>query len=156
LASAAWLALAPRVPHPVAAVLDLPTAPGARLNGEPADVVLSPDGRSLAYVGVDSAGVPHLWVRPLDSPHARMLAETDHAQHPFWSPDGRWIAFFTQGEGASLMKVPLSDGPPVKLCDVHWSRGGAWGSHGDILFSPSPTSPIMRISAAGGPVTAAT
>jgi Tol biopolymer transport system component len=155
LASAAWLVRAPR-PHASTAVLDLPTAPGAKLSDEPADVVISPDGRLLAYVGVDSAGVSHLWVRPLDSPRARMLAETEHAQHPFWSPDSRWIAYFTVGEGASLMKAPAGDGPSARLCDVQWSRGGDWGSHGDILFSPTPTSPIMRISEAGGTVTPAT
>ena len=156
LASGAWLALAPRAPHDGAAVLDLTASPGARLNGEPADVAISPDGRMLAYVGVDSAGTTHLWVRPLDSPHARMLAETDRAEHPFWSPDSRWIAYATHGEGASLMKVPVSEGSPVKLCDIQWSRGGAWNTHGDILFSPSATSPIMRIASDGGAVTAAT
>ncbi|MFI5370489.1 MAG: protein kinase [Candidatus Eisenbacteria bacterium] len=158
LASAGWLLLAPHPPRPPgAAILDLPTAPGSRLSPEEdADIAISPDGRWLAYAGLDTASVTHLWVRALDSPNARMIPETDRAQRPFWSPDGRWIGYFTTGDGASLMKVPLADGPPVKLCDVTWTRGGTWGRHGNILFSPSPVSPIMRISANGGPVTAAT
>ena len=156
LASGAWLVIAAGQPRAGAAVLDLPTAPGAQLSGEPSDVVISPDGRSLAYVGVDSTGLAHLWVRPLDSADARMLPQTARAQHPFWSPDSRWIAFFTTGEGAGLFKIEAAGGAPIKLCDVQWSRGGAWGPHGDILFSPSPTSPISRIGAAGGAVTQVT
>ena len=156
LASAVWLLLAPDGPRPAAAVLDLPTAPGAVLNGEPADVVISPDGRLLVYVGNDSSEAGSLWVRPLDSPNARMIPGTDRARHPIWSPDSRWIAYCTTGENAGLMKVPAEGGAPVRLCDVEWDRGGAWGKHGDILFSPAPTSGILRISENGGPVSAAT
>jgi hypothetical protein len=156
LASGIWLLLAPRGPRLAMAVLDLPTAPGAIMSTAPADVAISPDGRWLAYAGTDSSNVAHLCVRALDSPVARMIPETDRADHPFWSPDGRWIGYFTTGEGASLMKVPVEGGAPVKLCDIQWSRGGAWGKHGDILFVPAATSAIQRISASGGPVTPAT
>src|SRR5262249_47703321 len=133
-----------------------PTADGVQLSDEPVDIAISPDGRSVLYVGVDSLHVTHLWVRPLDSPHGRMLAETDHAVHPFWAPDSRWIGYFTTGESPSLMKVPVGDGAPVKLCDTQSVRGGTWGAHGDILFSPAPTGPVMRIAASGGAVTACT
>jgi tRNA A-37 threonylcarbamoyl transferase component Bud32 len=156
LASLAWWALAPRPQRPTAAVLELTTAPGGRLGPEPADVAISPDGRWLAYVATDSTKANHLAVRALDSPNARVIPGTDRADHPFWSPDSRWIAYFTTGEGASLMKVPLAEGQPVKLYDIQWSRGGTWGKHGDILFSPTPTSPIQRIHENGGPATAAT
>jgi len=157
LASVAWLLLVPRPQLPSPAILELPTAPGSQLSPlETADLAISPDGRWMAYAGLDSAGVTHLWVRALDSPNARMIPATDRAQRPFWSPDSRWIAYFTTGDGASLVKVPLADGPPIKLCDIRWTRGGTWGRHGDILFSPSPLSPIMRISENGGRVTTVT
>jgi eukaryotic-like serine/threonine-protein kinase len=139
-----------------AAVLELPTAPGAPLSSEPGDIAISPDGQRVAYIGVDSSGVGRLWVRALDSPNARMIPGTENAVRPFWSPNGRWIAYFTSGDGSSLEKVPAGEGAPVKLCDVGWARGGAWGSHGDILFSPTPTSALERISEEGGPITPVT
>ena len=156
LATAAWLLLSPRAPRACAALLDLPTAPGARLSHAPQDLAISPDGRWLAYAAVDSADRRRLWIRSLDSPDARVVPETDGAEHLFWSPDSRWIAYFTTGERAALMKVPLGGGAPLKLCDVNWSRGGAWGRRGDILFVPAPSGPIQRISEDGGPVTAVT
>ena len=57
---------------------------------------ISPDGRTLAFVATDATGKPVLWVRPIDSFDARPLAGTDGASFPFWSPDSRFLAFFTQ------------------------------------------------------------
>ena len=53
------------------------------------------------------------------------LQGTDGATNPFFSPDGRWLAFFAQGK---LKKVPTSGGTPVVLCDASSSRGGNWGT----------------------------
>ena len=156
LASAAWWLWSPRTAPTAAAVLDLPPTPGEALSLGPADVSISPDGRELAYVASDSSDVKHLLVRALDSHTAHVVPESENADHPFWSPDGRWIGYFTNGEGACLKKVPAAGGTPVKLCDVQWSRGGAWGKNGDILFSPSPNSPLSRISENGGAITVAT
>jgi serine/threonine protein kinase len=156
LASTAWWLWSPRAPRPTAAVLDLPPTPGETLSLGPADVAISPDGRQLAYVAADSTDVPRLWVRALDSRTAHVVPESGNADHPFWSPDGRWIGYSTNGEGACLKKVPAAGGTPVKLCDLQWSRGNAWGKNGDILFSPSPNSALSRISENGGAITAAT
>jgi Tol biopolymer transport system component len=97
-----------------------------------------------------------LWVRALDSRTAHVVQESDNADHPFWSPDGRWIGYSTHGEGACLKKVPAAGGTPVKLCDLQWSRGNTWGKNGDILFSPSPNSALSRISENGGAISAVT
>jgi hypothetical protein len=59
-------------------------------------VAISPDGRTLAFTARDAAGKVMLWVRPIDSLTARPLAGTDDAQFPFWSPDSRFIGYFTQ------------------------------------------------------------
>src|SRR5262249_2037064 len=56
-------------------------------------LTLSPDGRTVAYdASVD--GQTRLWLRSLDDTTARVLRGTEDARQPFWSPDGRFIAFF--------------------------------------------------------------
>src|SRR5687767_4492079 len=54
---------------------------------------VSPDGLRVAFVARDSAGVPALWIRALDTPIGRLLAGTQGAAYPFWSPDSRLIGF---------------------------------------------------------------
>src|SRR5207302_8275384 len=61
-------------------------------------LALSPDGKRLAFVATPEGGQDLLWVRALDSLTAAPVAGTEGAQFPFWSPDGRTIAFFAQGK----------------------------------------------------------
>jgi len=109
--------------------------------------VLSPDGRRIAFVTVDESGKRMLWVRPLDALSAQPLAGTENAVSPFWSPDSRFLGFFSSGK---LRRIDANGGPPQALCDAPDARGGAWGRAGTILFAPSPDSPIYKVSSAGG------
>ena len=113
---------------------------------------LSPDGRSLAFIA-NTGGPNQLWVRPMDALDSRALAGTNDATYPFWSPDGASLGFFAQGK---LKKIAIAGGPPQTLCDAASGRGGTWNRDGVILFSAGPTSPILRVSAAGGVSTAVT
>jgi Tol biopolymer transport system component len=111
-------------------------------------VALSPDGRSLAFVGRDSAGIDFLWVRQLSELTARLLNGTEGASFPFWSPDSRHIGFFAEGK---LKRIEASGGPPNSLCEAPAGRGGAWSRDGTIIFCPSNgTSLLYRVSASGG------
>ena len=107
-------------------------------------LTISPDGRYVTYA---VQGEPNLFVRPVDSTEARPIPGTDGAGFPFWSPDSRWIAFFSHGK---LRKVSLNGAPPIALCDVSNGRSGTWNDEGVILFAPSPTSSLHRVSEAGG------
>jgi hypothetical protein len=113
---------------------------------------LSPDGRFLAF-SANTGGPNQLWVRPMDGLNARVLAGTDGATYPFWSPDGANLGFFAQGK---LKKIAVAGGPVQTLCEAADGRGGTWNRDGIILFSAGPTSPILRISSAGGAPTAQT
>ena len=58
-------------------------------------IAISPDGSRIAYVTADDARVTHLSMRKLDDAKSTALADTEGADGPFFSPDGRWIGFFT-------------------------------------------------------------
>jgi Tol biopolymer transport system component/predicted Ser/Thr protein kinase len=110
---------------------------------------ISPDGRYLAFRGVDSNGDSQLWLRPMDSIEARPLAGTEGAKgdaRPIWSPDSRYIAFFV---GDKLKKVPVAGGPAQTICDAD-GADGSWSVGGEIVYDGEATAPLMRVSAAGG------
>ena len=112
---------------------------------------ISPDGRMLAFVATDPKGKPVLWVRPIDSFSARALEGTDGAAFPFWSPDSRFLGFFTQ---TRLKRVSADGGPVQTVTELSSTpRGGSWGSDGVILLATAG-SPIWRVAADGGSLTA--
>ena len=108
---------------------------------------ISPDGRTIAYVGV-STGAPVLWLRPLDSIAPHPLPGSEGAQYPFWSPDSRSIAFFASGK---LKRIDLEGGAPAILADAGSPRGGTWSENGTIVFSGrSAGDGLKRVPATGG------
>jgi serine/threonine protein kinase len=111
------------------------------------DPVLSPDGRLLVLAARNEVSARGLWLRPLDSEVATELPGTEGASYPFWSPDGRTIAFFS---GGKLKRVDIAGGTPIVICDAENPRGGTWSQAGIIVFAPSPVSPLVRVNASGG------
>jgi serine/threonine-protein kinase len=111
-------------------------------------LALSPDGRRLVYVA-RRAGVRQLFLRDLDRAAIEVVAGSEGGQAPFFSPDGREIAFFANGK---LVKAPLGGGPLTVLAEAPSNRGGSWGSDGAIVFAPSPSGGLWRVRAdhAGG------
>jgi serine/threonine protein kinase/Tol biopolymer transport system component len=128
--------------------LDVDLGPDVSL-GSPqgTDEIISPDGTRLVYV---SQG--RLFTRRLDQPTATELAGTQGAREPFFSPDGQWVAFFTQ---ADLKKISVEGGTPVTLCAGN-GRGGSWGEDGNIIAALTATGGLSRIPSAGGPPTPVT
>jgi Tol biopolymer transport system component len=145
-----WLAETPEAPRKLLyASLTLPPQHSLDMDpGNPGAVAISPDGRRLAFSVRDDRGVIGLWVRDLDEPEARPLAGTRDAAYPFWSPDGRSIAFFSEGQ---LKRIDPDGGPPMSLTDGANGKGGSWSPKGVIVFSPSHNSPIHKVSESGGP-----
>ena len=107
---------------------------------------LSADGHVLGFIA-STGGPNQVWVRAMDTLEARALASTDGATYPFWSPDGIYLGFFAQGK---LKKIAIAGGPALTLCDATDGRGGTWNRDGVIVFSAGPTSPLLRVPAAGG------
>ncbi len=110
--------------------------------------VLAPDGRSLVFQGGARGSVASLWIRALDDNTPREIPNTENASLPFWSPDGRTIAFSRAGR---LFRTDIGSGSPQVICDLppDGGEGGAWGGNGTILIG-SFAGGIFRVSAAGG------
>jgi serine/threonine protein kinase len=118
---------------------------------------LSPDGRTLAYV--DAAGPSYkLLTRSVDNLESRTLVTGNDVRQPFWSPDSRYIGFFSNG---ILKKVDVVDGTSQTVCALPLSpgpsllvSGGTWGEDDTILFALR-TGPdaLYRVSASGGTAT---
>jgi Tol biopolymer transport system component len=114
---------------------------------------LSPDGRWIAYVAQTAEGKPTLWLRATDAIQDKPLQGTEQAELPFWSPDSRFVGFFADGK---LKKLEIGGSTVSVICDAPVPRGGTWNREGFILFSPAPASPLMGVSASGGPPVAIT
>ena len=110
--------------------------------------VVSPDGRRVVFRLNSPGGEDRLWVRELDSTAAQPLAGTEDGAQPFWSPDGRVVAFFTPG---GLKKVEVSGGPPQTLTRMEGNFGGTWGRDGVIIFAHrGGAGGLRRVAASGG------
>jgi Tol biopolymer transport system component len=118
-------------------------------SSSPGPAVLSPDGSMLAFSASGEDGIVRLYLRHLDSGEAVMLSGTDDAAYPFWSPDSKFIAFFSMAD-AKLRKMAVSGGPPVTLCPADNGKGGSWNEDGVIIFAPTADTGIHRVASIGG------
>ena len=108
---------------------------------------VSPDGKYVV-IATRTNGRSQLWLRPLDSLQSHSLPTTEGATYPFWSPDSRYIGFFAYGK---LKKIAVSGGPSQSLCDASAGGGGTWSRDDVILYSPVPSSGVLkRVPASGG------
>ncbi|MBN2241414.1 MAG: serine/threonine-protein kinase [Acidobacteria bacterium] len=115
--------------------------------GSGGDLVISPDGRLLAFSAIGSDGNSRLWLRALNSFEVRSLSGTEgFGGRIIWSPDSRFIAFST---GGKLKKIDVSGGPPLPICDLSaGTAAGSWNRDGVILLG-SPNG-LMRVPSVGG------
>ena len=108
-------------------------------------LTLSPDGSKLAFLTGASFDT-ELWVRDVAT-GALHKVEAEHPTFPFWSPDGKYIGFFSAGK---LKKVALAGGPVQVLCDAPEGRGASWSPRGVIIFTPNIREPLYKVQEGGG------
>jgi Tol biopolymer transport system component len=107
---------------------------------------LSPDGSALAYRSgpLDNRGTPSIYVARADGSHAQRVTPVAlYASGPRWSPDGKWLVFYTtdrdhlrQGvsanievvrpDGTGLHALTHDRGGSVQDYEPSWSPDGRW------------------------------
>jgi len=130
LALAAWLS----APEPaatssrlVASILP-PTDGGFDVD---AGLALSPDGERLVVAALDADDNRDLWLHELATGHARVLDGTRGAFDPFWSPDGRFVAYFLNDD---LKRIDPENNVTETLArNLTWTDGGSWARDGSVV-----------------------
>ncbi len=109
-------------------------------------LAIAPDDGALAFAATDGKAT-RLYVKRLDQPAPSPIANTEGAEDPFFSPDGRWLGFFANGQ---LQKVALADGTLVRIAASADATGASWTPDGTIVFASGYSSGLVRVSAEGG------
>ena len=158
----AWFGLSRMTGTPVGPQLvvrlGVPFAPSGRPGEWNLPVLaVSPDGGAVVYVNRSAAGPGQLHVRRMNRSIDTALTGTDNAASPFFSPDGKWVAFFATGK---LKKVSIDGGGVQTVCDAFGPWGGSWGPGNVIVFPGSgpfstggntgPSAGLMKVAASGG------
>jgi DNA-binding winged helix-turn-helix (wHTH) protein len=152
-AAALWqLTRSDRIEPAVTTRFAVAAAAGTAFDADAPAFALSRDGTRIAWSACETKSSPErgtgrcrLFVRSLDRIDAVPIAGVEgHA--PFFSPDGRWLGFFS---GGRLMKVALAGGAPTTIADAPTPLGGVWTDR-EIIFAGSPSGGLQRVSADGG------
>ena len=142
-----WPRPAPAPAAPLRLSIELGTVEPTALSVTGGGTALSPDGRVLAFVGRPPASTLRtaIFLRFLDRLESELVPGSEGGQMPFFSPDGRWVAFFA---GDTLKKVAVAGGAVVSICPAFAARGGWWGDDDVIVYAAGTG--LSRVSASGG------
>lgn len=134
----------PTAVHKTAVRFTIPLPPGQEITSYPA---ITRDGQTVAYVTQQGTDDARLYLRDLNSFESRAVAGSSGARQPFFSPDGKWVAFFAQGQ---LQKAEVTGGAPIRLAEAAYPFGGTWNDDNTIIYTVSLGSGLLRIPARGG------
>ncbi|HEV8393675.1 MAG TPA: protein kinase [Vicinamibacterales bacterium] len=148
--AAGWLVWG-RTPAPAIepqrfAIVFPPDAPMSVVGGiDLGHLAISPDGSRIVYPtprGLAVKSRDRLEMTFIDLPG-------ENANSPFFSPDGRWIAYTTSS--TSLRKVAVSGGASAQVASTGNAAVGAWG---DTVIVFADQRGLFRVPAEGGRVEA--
>jgi serine/threonine-protein kinase len=118
------------------------------VNGNEQELAITPDGSHVVYVGDEGR---RIFARALNQLEPVTIATGSVFRNPFVSPDGQWVGYAEGVGGGSLWKVPISDGPPVRIAPGSFLRGAVWLEDGTIVFGTGDrANGLQRVSAQGG------
>ena len=114
---------------------------------EDVDAADAADKDTATYGSTTPGDTTELYERNFGQLKAVPIPGTEGGVGPFFSSDGKWLAFFSEGK---LKKLADSGGPPVTLAESPAQRGASWGDDGRIVFAPSAAGGLSSVGASGG------
>jgi serine/threonine-protein kinase len=112
-------------------------------------VAISPDSSRLVFLVAAPLGLQSLYIRSLREMEPRLVQ--NYVSTPFFSPDGRWLAFGNMNRVPHIAKVPLDGGPPAIVSPNQLLFGATWAEDDTIYVDVIDTNGLAAIPAAGGP-----
>jgi serine/threonine-protein kinase len=112
-------------------------------------VAISPDSSRIVFPIRGPNGRIQLATRLMDQFKVTLLPGSEDGRDAFFSPDGRWIGFFT---GDNMKKISVEGGAAVTLCEgvmTSGDRGASWGEDGTIIAALDVFH-LFRIPEVGG------
>jgi len=108
-------------------------------------LAVSPDGRRIVLMAAGET----LWLWSAEDGQLRPLEDAAGGIAPFFSPDGRELAFFA---GDDLRRMPVDGGPSSTIMAAARGSSGTWGSDGTILFMRpvGPDAGLISVSSGAG------
>ncbi len=133
---------------------DLPLGTRSGFPPDRTELAFSPDGTLLVWTSRpdDDPTRPVLHLRRLDTGEVQRLSGTEGASQPFFSPDGRWIGFYSGSRQGWLRKIPVEGGLAVDLAEFsEWApMGASWEANGRIFLGATYLG-VRSVPAEGGP-----
>ncbi len=122
--AASWLATRSATPPQLAAFTVVLPESVSVYSGAYNKLAISPDGSTLVIVGQRGAGGPTAFYRRrLADPVATLMAGTDSASRPAFSPDGQWVLFV---QANKLVRMPVAGGTVQLVSDSVTVSPSCW------------------------------
>ena len=153
--AAVWRVMRPEAPRVMRFAITPPEGQVLRAETNHHDVVISRDGRSIAYWTQETSALNRIFVRDLGSFDTRDLDAGPEARGMSFSPNGDWIVFQSGGRvgaGSYLSKMPVAGGSPTVITEMEGLlRRASWGDDDWILYATGGTAAgLFRVRASGG------
>ena len=95
--------------------------------------MISPDGSTLAMAVTTKSG-PRLFLRALDSAAFRLVAGSEGASNPFWSPDSRSLGFFAGREDEARGRGRRRAADDLRCADRAVAHGHVGSERHDSVY----------------------
>jgi serine/threonine protein kinase len=116
-------------------------------------LAIAPDGSRIAFISSQppANGPAHLYLHALRDLDSKLVKDVISA-HSFFSPDGRWLGYFSPNP-PSMRKMALGGGAPVTIFPrqaATGNSGATWADHDVIYFVSEIPGGLVSVPAGGG------